>query len=331
MLGEQPPRDLEGLFVAFGKNNYRHAPSIDTNANWGSGAFSVHTDALGFRCDKNRAFAAHGDQAIDFLIVGDSQGYGQGLDFEDSVAGAFALVAKQSGFRACNASVGGHYLSNQMEIVQWLLEDQGVRVRNIIVLLTPYLIATADRLNAVSVDSKGRLYRGRVSLSNQVILWIKTHTVLYTKIRDAMRAIGLGPKQEALTDVVRWYQAGQLESDATLKLSASIRHIRDLASKNGAGVFMVYSPLVVEIEEEALSRAASARGTPFDLNVPWRISSTTAEVIPIPIHNLKPSLIGLRSKGQLLSLKGDPHYNGITSKACAEDMWKFIYDKITSS
>ena len=87
LLGAVPPTDLEGLYEQLPDGNYKHRAGVNADADWFAAKFSIHTDGFGFRCDEQRQYAAKPNEPIDLLIIGDSQGYGQGVDFDASLAG----------------------------------------------------------------------------------------------------------------------------------------------------------------------------------------------------------------------------------------------------
>ena len=94
--GEQPSEDLGGLYEQFG-TGYKLRPYVDTGATWSTGAFSVHTDALGLRCDLARRMGTRPYDKVDWLFLGDSQGFGNGVSCEETIVGTVAVRAAESG------------------------------------------------------------------------------------------------------------------------------------------------------------------------------------------------------------------------------------------
>jgi hypothetical protein len=97
LIGDEPSFDLRGLFAPFASGNYKLAPEVQTSARFASGPLSVYTDAFGLRCDKAKRFAADPQKPIDILFVGDSQGFGNGVNFEDTIGGSMARLAAEQG------------------------------------------------------------------------------------------------------------------------------------------------------------------------------------------------------------------------------------------
>src|ERR1043166_4953566 len=113
VVGDRPSDDLSGLYSPFVDGSYKLGPRVETHAFWSAGKFSVYTDELGLRCDRDLRLATHPGDRPDAIILGDSQGFGNGVNFEESVAGVVANLAASEGLRLANASVGGHGTRNQ--------------------------------------------------------------------------------------------------------------------------------------------------------------------------------------------------------------------------
>src|SRR5262245_44244479 len=83
---------MDGFYLPFAEKSYRPRENAEAFMNWFSGGFHVYTDDLGLRVGSDRA-ASHDRGAVDILVMGDSQAFGQGLDYEQTVVGRFAALA----------------------------------------------------------------------------------------------------------------------------------------------------------------------------------------------------------------------------------------------
>ncbi len=183
-----------GFIRALDKNGgYKLSPNVRADADTLVGRFSVLTDDLGLRCGKEDLQRRSVAGTSHIVILGDSQAYGEGLDYEDTVVGQLASLASERGFIVNNAAVGGHYLENQFELARWL-DDEGVQPKHIIVLLTPYLIATAGHYNHVFVGPDGVLYDKESASRHHLTRWLKRHTVVYARVRNAVTSLRPAPK-----------------------------------------------------------------------------------------------------------------------------------------
>src|SRR4029078_2138173 len=180
--GDQPSADLAGLYVPFGSGgNYKLRPLVDTGATWSTGYFSVHTDELGLRCDSRRRMATKAGDYVDMLFMGDSQGFGNGLSFDDTIVGTIAQRAALEGYVVRNACVGGQLPLNQLELIRDLREHQQLKVSKYVYLFTPLAISLCGGLTNATHGIDGRLYGSSLDRIAMVRTWIKTNSVVYSR------------------------------------------------------------------------------------------------------------------------------------------------------
>lgn len=316
-LGAKPSAELGGLYENFGDASYKHRSFVDTDAAWIEGHFSVFTDELGLRCSQTNMQRKLSDDT-DILVIGDSQGYGQGLNFEDTVVGELTKRAEVYGLAVRNASVGGHLLDNQFELIRWLY-GRGLRPKRLVVMLTPSLVAGAGHKTHAVVDDQGRIWARHPQWYSRVTLWLKTHTVVYVMVRKVfLHAL---PVSEP--PVVGLYSINS-EAERQANFLANVAIFQQWAHERGIPVYIVYVPLAIELDFSPVSQAAQASGTKVDPNSPYRIARSVSEALGLPFHDLRPSLVHERANGRQLSLFKDPHYNAATSRICADDIWQFL-------
>jgi len=322
MLGDSPSRDLGGLFQAFGEGSYKLAPNVVTDAALASGHVSVYTDDLGLRCDRDRRFATVPGDKIDVVVVGDSQGFGNGVNYEDSIAGSLARAADQDGYRVANTSVGGHSLKTQFSLIRWLHEEQHLEFANLVILLTPVMVANCDADNHAIVGGDGRLYGQEVGPGMRVRKWMKTSTVVYGRVRDAVRGLGVGLNPgEASPMVFSLYSPGDPEQQARRALGSCLGKFLTYGTALGASLQVVYVPLTIEADFDPTRRAAARHGIILDEQVPLRICAEVADDLTLRLHSLKPTVIQAHAERLTLNVKGDAHYSPALSRRCGKSVW----------
>jgi hypothetical protein len=305
---------------------------VNADADWFGAKFSVYTDRFGFRCDDSRRFAVEKEETIDLLIVGDSQAYGQGLNFDQSLAGALILQAAGDGVRAANMATGGHYLQNQLELLRWLTEHENLRVKHYLILITPYLLMSPHDRICADVGSDGRLYQGESSFWKQALVQIKTHFVLYSKVRNALRATILPPQTDprATNTFLSEFESGAAEAQRGEAFLAFMTSFKKWAREHDADAYLVYTPLTLEFEFESLRKAAKERGVTIDSGSPSRIAESVATTVAVPFYDLRSVLKAIYSTGQGMTLRGDPHYNSTVSVAAATKAWEALRPSLQS-
>lgn len=321
LLGDEPSADLRGLYAPFADGNYKNAASVDTGASLAAGRLEVHTDGLGLRCDRARRFAVGPGDAIDVLVIGDSQGFGNGVNFEDTIAGSLAQLGADRGVRVANASVGGHSLASQYQLARWLVEEQRVKIGKFIVLATPGMIYGNDDVNHATVGEDGRLYGDAVGPGTMLNLWAKTHLVTYSRVRDAVRNLGIGTDPAKGSPVVfDFYDVSDRSASVEEKMLKGVRRFREFAVAHGAAFELVYVPLTIEADFEAVKAAAQKVGRELDADIPLGIAVAIGQRLSIPVHNLRPVLERTFRAGEPLNVKGDFHYSSTLSRSCGQSL-----------
>ncbi|MBN8730179.1 MAG: hypothetical protein J0L64_06520 [Acidobacteria bacterium] len=322
LAGDRPTTELEGLYEEFGSLSYKHRAHVVADADWIEGRFSVATDAYGLRCSRGEAGPALTLRNLDLLLLGDSQGYGQGLEFEQTISGVLSRLAARRAMSVGNASVGGHYLENQFELLRWLY-TRGVRPRSVLILMTPYLVASSGRLNRAHVDARGRLTNGAGGRRERMTLWLKTHTVVYTRLRNSVRGLIPLDRDREAPLLIRFYSK-QFEPDYRARLISFLDGLARWTTERGMDLVLVYTPLAAEMEFAMIARAARERGIETDSDMLYRTTAWAAGELGVPVLDLRPVLERARASGQPLTLLKDPHYNAAVSAACAEAIWSSI-------
>ena len=274
---------------------------------------------------RNGTLASYAGETVDALVVGDSQGFGNGVDFDATIAGSAAKGAHASGFKIANASVGGHVARNQFELIQWLEQEQGLKVANYILLLTPSMIVSCDGYTRAAVGEDGRLYDQPKSPKERSLIYLKSNSVAYARLRNAIRNSGIGNQPSSSAQFIyHVYGDGLDEREVQKKLKAYLKGFDEFARSNGARVWLVYVPLTVEVEFDSVLQAANAQGIVLDRDLPFRTCATVAAELGLPLLNLRPVLERVRAEAGELHLKGDYHYNAQASKACGLDLWQWL-------
>ena len=325
LLGDQPSLDLQHLYASFSRGNYRLAANVDTAANFAAGRLTIHTDPLGLRCDEQRRFGTRAGDQVDVMLLGDSQGFGNGVQFESSLAGSAAIAAASDGFRVANASVGGHSASSQLQLAEALHREYGIKVSNYVLLVTPAIAQGGEHLNRATVGADGRLYDGPVGYQAAFRVWMKTNLVAYSRVRDAVRNSNLIPEpQKDVPFVINFYRTGAAEAELRQSFAGFAARLKNFAATQGARVHLVYVPLTLEMEFDPIRSSAAARGIQVDRDVPRRICSDVARSLGVPFHDLRPILEALHAQGNPLHLRGDFHYNQELSRACGVRIWEAL-------
>ena len=321
LLGERTTTDLVGLYQSFGKNGgYKLSPNVRADADTLVGRFSVLTNDLGLRCGKQDLRRSSVVGNLDILVLGDSQAYGEGLDYEDTIVGQLASLASQRRLIVNNAAVGGHYLENQFELARWL-DDQGVRPKHILVLLTPYLIATAGHYNHVFVGSDGVLYDKESTSRHHLTRWLKRRTVIYARVRNAVNSLRPPPKADLTPSLVKFYSRAE-QTRYQEQLLQFLARLSCWCAERQITIMLVYTPGVVEFNFGPVVQAGRSIGIDVDRDVPYRAAHSAAAMLQIPIQDPRPVIECESLDNHPLALRDEAHYSAPVSTRVARNIWE---------
>ncbi len=316
--GVQVAGAMGGFYESFGERSFKSAPGASVLMNWYSGTFHVHTDGLGFRVAQPGR-PSPDPASIDILLMGDSQTFGQGLEYERTVAGEFAAIAGGHELRVANAAVGGHFLRNQLELLRWLVDGPRLRPRVIAVVLTPRSVSDPDGYSEAHVE-EGQLWDAPPDFAKRARAWLSGNSAVYLTVRNAVRNATGGQSREA-TPYLRMYDAARFEGEAGAALASVVKDFADLAESIGARLVVAYLPLELDgvIDSVAAAQVPPAAG--ISGGAPGRAARAAAESAGVPFLDASCVLDNRRRDEKPITLKSDAHYNAGTSREVAELMY----------
>jgi hypothetical protein len=155
---------------------------------------------------------------------------------------------------------------------------------------------------------------------------MKTHVVLYSRIRDALRnyGIGVGPAK-ASPSVFDFYRSGQPETETRNALQACATALVDEMASREVMLHIVYLPSVVEADFESVRQAARDRGLELDPDVPFRTYSSITARFGLEALDLRPTFHQIRAEGHLLNVRADFHYSAALSRAVSARVWTSLH------
>lgn len=318
VAGTRVAATMEGFYEAFGAGGFRHRPNAASFMNWHSGAFHVYTDAVGCRVAQNvgTTNASAEGRGADVLVLGDSQAFGQGLEYNQTVIGEFAQRAAAEGVAVANASVAGHFFKNQIELTRWLIDVKGVRPKVILLCLTPRFLGNPDAYSDAFIYN-GSLFGAKPGKKELIKKWFSVHSAVYVSVRDAMQRGSKAP--EASNAVFDLYAQGPANQQRITMLKDRCAELDTITRPYGAAIVMCYAPLAVEHQVEVLARAASAAGV--DSNLPFENTAALSRELGVTLIDLRPALEQARAAKEPVTLDGDPHYGPEVSRRAGDLLW----------
>jgi hypothetical protein len=312
LAGTQVAATMTGIYRSYGDGGYRLRSDADVLQNWASGAFWVHTDARGFRVGREGPTGT----TPDVLVLGDSQAFGQGLEFEETVVGRFAHRAFANGLQVVNAAVGGHSVKDQIELVRTVFAE-GLRPRLVLLCLTPRMLAYPDALSRFLVED-GDLWDGPPRLVGRVRRFLSTHSAVYVVLRNALRR---GEESRRAADLLPLYDTGPLQGPRLESLHASMATLAAVCREVGARIVLCYLPLAFDANIDEVAKAMNAQASS---SAPLQTVRSLGIAAGLPVIDATPALEAVRQRRERVTLVGDSHYGPATSREVADVLWNAV-------
>lgn len=321
VAGTRVAATMEGFYEPFGEGGFRHRPNAASFMNWHSGPFHVYTDSTGCRVAQRVGESNGGADArtADVLVLGDSQAFGQGLEYDRTVIGEFARSAAADGVSVANASVAGHFFKNQIELARWMIEVRGVRPKAVLLCLTPRFLGNPDAYSDAFIHN-GSLFGARPGKRELVKKWFSVHSAVYVSVRDAMQRGSKAPG--AGNAVFELYAGGPANQQRIAMLEERLAELQVVTRPHGVALVLCYAPLAVENEVEALAVTAKAQGV--SSNLPFENTAALSHDLGLPLIDLRPALQQARAANEPVTLDGDPHYGPDVSRRAGGLLWSGV-------
>jgi hypothetical protein len=328
LLGDRPSEDLNGLFEGWVDGTYRLAKGVRTSAEFYSGPMEVYTDSLRLRTGAQPGRWHHRGDTTDILLLGDSQTFGNNLNWPETIAGQLDSLAQTAGWRVANAGTGAHSMRNQLDVARTLIEQDSLVPRRLVLLVTPVMMNNPGARNRVRVGEDGQLYQGEPTPIRRLTKWLKMNTTVYARARGTFRYV----KESLVADatavdqrdpgVLQFYN---VETDAAAKrdsLVVQLDSLNRLAREHGATAYVAYLPLAIEGTFDEVAQVAKERNVKVARDLPQSILAEAATRAEIPLIDVRPALDSAVSRRHPLTVVADPHYSAPLSGLIAGELWK---------
>jgi hypothetical protein len=315
--GTRVASTMEGFYEPFGEGTFKHKPGASVFMNWSSGAFQVHIDADGMRAGAPVSPSQTPTREPDVLILGNSEAFGQGQDFEPSTMGQFAARGHEAGLTVANAAVIGHFPRNQLELLDWFIMERGLRPRVVLITPTPHYVGYVHDYFKSYVH-QGALFDGPPDRKTLLKKWLLNHSAVYVTVRDAFKPAG--DNKEAHATTFQLFEKGE-KAEARVRLFAEhLRAVQELIKPWGGRVVVAYMPVAVENEMTELARSQGFMN--HESFVPRDISRVASQAVDVAFIDLSPAIEETLAAGEPQTLPGDPHFSAQMSARAGRLLWE---------
>jgi hypothetical protein len=328
-IGRYRTDGLDGFHAPRGVS-YGLKPNVSKRIFWPTVNFTVRTSDQGFRA-KETGPVRLGDRPY-YAILGSSEVFGNGLDYEQTFVGILAAQLEKDGIDVVNLAVDGHHLLEQESIFREYVRTAKQPPARVVICLNPLLIGGYDDVHKDAVVRRGELFPKDHWRLPLVKMFLSNCSTTYCFFRDAIRNIQaryFSRKDFALSFYVERYstthpiRAAERSEDFLRHLKGLEDYIRSLK----AAPVCAYFPTVGGFLLNDLKAKGKLAPGLFDTAFFVELSRAHCQAEGIQFINAEPLLQSLYDKGEKLNFDADAHFNGPTSRALGE----FLYRSLQSA
>jgi hypothetical protein len=287
----------------------------------------VHTDQYGFRSK------AEGTRRIGgrpyYAVLGSSDVFGNGLDYEQTFIGVLAGKMEQEGIDVVNMAVPAHQLVEQYSIFQHYVASASPPPQVVLICLNPLSVGSYDEIHPDIVVKWGNLYDKNKWKAAFARKTLEDVSATYRFFRDAFRTLQLRYSKPTDYDLEFYRKAYSTQhrirtparkADFLGRLKELEAFIRDLK----ATPVCVYFPTVGGYLLNELKTQGKIDGQQVDTAFFVDLLHGHCDAEGVHFINLEPLLLNLYRKGEKLNFDLDGHFNGPTSRVIGD----YLYDSL---
>ncbi len=318
--------NLEGYFEQ-GGISYVLKKSVTKEVFWPTLKFSVHTSDLGFRSPKP------GPQSIGgrpyYVILGASDAFGNGLDYEQTFVGIVAEKLKDHNIDVVNLAVAGHHLQEQAALFKSFTASVTNPPQAVIIVFNPLLIGGYDDNHPDVVVRRGDLFEGsnwRIPLLRKFLANTSAgYCFLRDGIRNTQRRYFKGEDAPLSFYVERFSSSHRIHKpEKTADFLKNLQELEQFVRSLNATPIGVYCPPAGVFHVNDLAAKGKLDPSLIDTEFFVEVVRKHCQVEGIKFIDLNPPVQERFSKGEKLNFDSDGHYNGPTSLVVGE----YLYDAL---
>jgi hypothetical protein len=330
VLGRYHTQGIAGYFAPRGLS-YGLKKSSTKTVYWPSAIFTVHTCELGYRAE--RPGGRHlGDKPY-YAVLGSSEVFGNGLNYEDTFIGLLAAKLKSHNVDVVNLAVGGHQFMEQEALFREFASFVKRPPDVVVIGLNPLFIGGYDDTNKDVVVRIGELLPKDDWRLAMTKLLLANFSATYVFFRDALRNLQaeVFPKKDfPLAFYVERYstkhpiRTPDKTQDFLRRFKEFGRYVRSLNATPVCTYFPTVGGFTLN-EMKAKGRLDNIE--PFDTDFFVGLARTACESEGYQFINTEPLLQEMYDAGQILNFRGDAHFNFPTNRAIGD----YLYHSLSAA
>ena len=300
----------DGIFEQFG-NSYRISKNITKVNRWPTYSFTVSTNSLGFR-DRAPGTRNITDKPY-ALVMGSSDTFANGVDYEDSFVGLIDEAASKKGMEVLNMAAGGHKISDQLLLFKDFMATAPAKPSVIYFCMNPLLIYTFNKEESIIVRD-GYLFENESWRTAYVRLILGNLSSAYCIFRDNIRKIQLRLNEshfrEAKSFLDLYSKNNQMHTPEILKqFEEQMDAFLEYCRQNAMPVVFIYLPIVDGFRLGELLAQLGQEPDGYDTSYYEEVMRAYCSKRNLRLINATPVLKSHHDRGEQLTFRFEPHYN----------------------
>jgi len=321
-LGRQPSNMTDGFYEQY-KNSYRLKKNVKKVTKWPAHSYTTFTNSFGFR-DLTTGIK-NLDKKSYFAFLGDSQTFGNGVDYQDSFVGIFAGLISEKGIEVLNLGVGGHHFNDQESLFMDFCKNVSRKPVKVFLCLDPVSIHSFDKEYKHIIVKSGYLFDSRRGWKIPYVkMVISNVSAAYCFFRDNLRKLETKWfHKEFAGDVPPYLKIFSRNNrmhhpDTVKKFESYLNRFEEYCHRIGTTPIYVYLGLADSFRLNELLMQLGKDPKDYDTSFYEKYMINYCNNRKVKLINTKPALRKFHDKGMRLSFKIDPHYNEFANRVVGE-------------
>jgi hypothetical protein len=329
IIGRTPTNMSDGIYEQDG-DSFRLKKNATKVIKYPAFTYTVYTNEFGFRAaSAGRSGLGHKPF---YAVLGASEVFGNGVQYEDTFIGIFATEAQRKGMEVMNLATGGHNFLDQEALLKSFIADSGHKPSTVMLCLNALHIPAFDQKNKHIIVKSGHAIDRDGWRITYLRLMAGNISSAFCFFRDGIRKIqekwleqSLGSKSSQFLDV--YSKANPIRRPERIKAFEDyLASFEAYCRQNGMTLVYVYLPLSDSFRLTDLVRLIGENPDDYDASFYGTLMHSYCQKAGVKLVDLGPVLQEKSDEGQDLRFKLDPHFNVFGNRVIGEYLIKALLE-----
>jgi len=314
-------------YLEAGGPSYVLKKNVSRTVFWPGFSWNVHTCDLGFRA--RRPGPRNLDGKPYFAVLGSSDSFGNGLDYENTFIGVLDERMDAKGIEVVNMSIAGHHLQEQAALFKQFARSTTNHPTTVLIFFNPNFIGGYDDNHTNVVVRRGELFpkeRWRMAMAKMIIA---NSSASYCFFKDGIRRLQqkyVGREDFSLSFYVQRFSSKHPihQPERTQDFLNNLKDLTDFIRSLNATPICVYCPPAGQIDLNNMVAKGQLEAGLIDTQFFVDIVRRHCDAEGIRFVNLESPVQERYNRGEKLNFDADGHYNGPTSRMVGEYLYNVL-------